>query len=102
MAKVILMCGKICSGKSTYAEHIRMKKGAVLLSVDEIMLAMFGQDAGEKHDDYVAALENFIYMKSLEMIDVGIDVIIDPGLAEKAIHFFEIPDRNEIDVWINC
>ncbi len=26
MAKVILICGKICSGKSTYAERIRVQK----------------------------------------------------------------------------
>lgn len=36
MAKIFLICGKICSGKSTYAERIRMKNHAVLLSVDEI------------------------------------------------------------------
>ena len=39
MAKVILICGKICSGKSTYAEQLRIKERAAVLSVDEIMLA---------------------------------------------------------------
>ncbi|MEF2918531.1 MAG: hypothetical protein U0O12_07955 [Eubacterium sp.] len=35
MAKIFLICGKICSGKSTYAEQMRIKKYVVLLSVDE-------------------------------------------------------------------
>ena len=37
MSKVILICGKICSGKSTYAEWLRVQNNAVLLSIDEIM-----------------------------------------------------------------
>lgn len=52
MAKVFLICGKICSGKSTYAEYLRTENTAVLLSVDEIMLALFGLYAGNKHDEY--------------------------------------------------
>ena len=47
MAKIYLMCGKLCSGKSTRAEQLRREHRAVLLSVDEITLALFGQDAGE-------------------------------------------------------
>lgn len=42
MAKVILICGKICSGKSTYAEQLRVQNNAVVLSTDEITLALFG------------------------------------------------------------
>ncbi len=36
MAKIFLICGKICSGKSTYAEQMRIQNHAALLSVDEI------------------------------------------------------------------
>ena len=43
MAKVILICGKICSGKSTYAQQLRRENRAVVLSIDEVMLAFFGQ-----------------------------------------------------------
>ena len=52
MAKVIMLCGKICSGKSTYANSISKQEKAVILSVDEITLALFGQYTGEKPDDY--------------------------------------------------
>ena len=41
MAEVIMMCGRICSGKSTYAKRLSREKNAVILSVDEITLALF-------------------------------------------------------------
>ena len=40
MAKVFIMCGKLCSGKSTYANRIRQTHKAVILSIDEIMLTL--------------------------------------------------------------
>ena len=79
MAKVILICGKICSGKSTYAEQLRVQNNAVLLSTDEITLALFGQHCGDKHDDYVERTQNYLFNKSLELIEVGINVILDWG-----------------------
>ena len=79
MAKVILICGKICSGKSTYAEQLRIQNKAVLLSTDEITLALFGQHCGDKHDDYVERTQNYLFNKSLELIEVGINVILDWG-----------------------
>ena len=60
MAKVIMTCGKICSGKTTYAEKMRRELSAVILSVDEIMLAVFGSDAGDKHDEYVKRIKNYL------------------------------------------
>ena len=41
MPKVIMMCGKICSGKSTHAEALRKANKAVVLSVDEGLAAKF-------------------------------------------------------------
>ena len=38
--KVYLMCGKICSGKSTHAAALRIQHHAAVLSVDEITLAL--------------------------------------------------------------
>ena len=39
MSKVILTCGKICCGKTTYAQKLCKENNAILLSVDEITLA---------------------------------------------------------------
>lgn len=79
MPKVYLMCGKICSGKSTHAQALKKAHNAVILSVDEITLALFGQDAGDKMDDYVARTEEYLYRKSLEILEAGVDVILDWG-----------------------
>ena len=76
MPKVYLICGKICSGKSTYAEQLRIQNNAVLLSTDEITLALFGQHCGDKHDEYVERTQNYLFDKSLELIEVGINVIL--------------------------
>jgi len=84
MANVIMTCGKICSGKSTYAEGLRKSRSAVLLSIDEIMLAMFGQYVGEMHDEYVARTKKYLLGKSLEIIDSGINVVLDWGVWTKA------------------
>ncbi len=77
--KVIMTCGKICSGKSTYARKLREEYSAVILSVDEITLALFGTDAGEKHDEYVRKLETYLFGKSAEIVGTGTNVILDWG-----------------------
>ena len=83
VAKVYLMCGKICSGKSTHAAELRRLHHAVVLSVDEITLALFGQDVGEKHDEYVARAERYLYEKSIEILREGISVVLDWGFWTK-------------------
>lgn len=109
MAEVIMMCGKICSGKSVYAHKLCRAKKALLLSTDEIMLAVFGQDAGEKHDIYAANAEKYLFEKSLDCVEAGINVVMDIGLWTQArrqaakdfyrahkikneIHFLDISD----------
>ena len=83
MAKVYMMCGRLCSGKSTHARRIRDEKHAVILSVDEITLALFGQDAGDKLDEYVARTEEYLFRKSVEIAEMGIDVVLDWGFWTK-------------------
>ena len=51
MAKMILICGKLCSGKTTYAKQLCSKQNAILLSVDELMLAMYDPYLGDRHDE---------------------------------------------------
>lgn len=80
MAKVVLVGGRICSGKTTYARQLR---GAVLLSVDEVMLALFGQQVGEKHDEYARRTQDFLRDKSVELVEAGVDVVLDWGFWTK-------------------
>ena len=84
MAKVYLICGKICCGKTTYANKICVENNAVLLSVDEITLALFGQHCGDKHDEYVERAEKYLLNKSMEFISKDVNVILDWGFWTKA------------------
>ena len=44
--KIILLIGKICVGKSTYAREL----GGMLISCDQLMQTMFPDGCGEDHD----------------------------------------------------
>lgn len=81
--RAILICGKIASGKSFYAERLRLKHNAAVLSCDEIMLALFGGDAGEMHDEYSRRTREFLFKKSLELIETGQTVILEWGFWQK-------------------
>ena len=83
MAKVYLICGRVCSGKSTYAMEMVKKHHAVLLSSDEITLALFGQHCGDMHDDYVERAQRYLFHKSLEILAQGIPVVLDWGFWTK-------------------
>ncbi len=80
MAKVIMTCGKLCSGKSTYARKLKDELGAVILSIDALMLALFPEGAGEMHDAYVRRTEKYLLDQSLQILETGTDVILDWGL----------------------
>lgn len=110
MSKVYLICGKICCGKTTYAQKLCADNNAILLSVDEITLALFGQYCGDKHDDYVERTEKYLLNKSMEFINKDINVVLDWGFWTKEerkavkefyssrgieceLHYIEISDK---------
>ena len=82
-AKVFLICGKICSGKTTYTKKLIQAEKAVNLSVDEITLSLFGSHCGDMHDTYCQRTKNFLFNKSLEIVQNGINVILDWGFWSK-------------------
>ncbi len=84
MAKVIMTCGRICCGKSTYARKLQENRNAVVLSIDDITLALFPEGAGEMHDTYVLRAEQYLLSLSLQILENGVDVILDWGLWTRA------------------
>ena len=84
MASVIMTCGRICCGKSTYARRLRDERGGVILSIDDLMLALFPEGAGEMHDTYVRRTEAYLLEQSLQILESGADVILDWGLWTRA------------------
>lgn len=83
MAKVYILCGKICSGKSTYSQQLRKDKKAVILSVDDITLTLLGQNGGDTLDVFVEKLEHYFFQKSVEIVETGINVVLDWGFWTK-------------------
>ncbi len=78
-----MICGKICTGKTTYAEELKKENKYVLLSVDEIMIDIFGNFTGKKHDEYTDNVKIYLYKKSVELVNMGVNVILDWGFWTK-------------------
>lgn len=79
LAKVYLICGKICSGKSYYANKLKHNINAIVFSCDEVINDIFPYPLGEAHDEIVARIKQYLFNKSLELVGVGVDVILDFG-----------------------
>ncbi len=84
MAKAILICGKLCSGKSYYTQKIRSKFNAVVLSCDEVTLAFEGVFDSSRFDELLISVKEYLLKKSAEIIATGVNVILDWGFLTKA------------------
>lgn len=67
MAKVILLCGKICCGKSYYTKKLQSDQKAVVSSCDEMMMGLSLGDIGQKHDEITERVKQYLYKKSVEI-----------------------------------
>lgn len=79
MSVIIMLCGKICSGKSTYAEKIKKERKAVVLSCDDLMLSLFDEKLGDKHDCILEKCKIYLYELSCQIAGAGTNVILDFG-----------------------
>lgn len=83
MAKVILVCGKICSGKSVYSSKLKEEQGCVVLSCDEIIMPIEKYLCGD-YDEMAAVFKNYFCNKACEIVSAGANVIVEFGLWQKA------------------
>ena len=84
MPKVILICGRLCSGKTTYAREICRKSKAVMLSVDELMLSLLDPYLGDRHEYYTEKAQKYLFDRSLDILEAGADVVLDWGFWTNA------------------
>lgn len=89
MAKVILICGKVCSGKSYYAKQIKENVNAVILSTDEATFDLINNDQGDFYNVFAARVNMYLRKKAAEIVNAGTNVILDWG-------FWSCNDRKEI------
>lgn len=85
VSNVYLLCGKTGSGKSTFARRLETERRAFRLSVDELMLALFGPHM--PRDVFEARLQacKAVWLTLAErLLAFGIDVVLDWGFWRKA------------------
>lgn len=109
--KVIALCGKVASGKTYYANQIKEKENAIILSVDELTFYLFDNREGENYVDLTQRAINYFMTQCVELTDKGVNVILDIGLwqsnarkelkeffASKSIdceiHYIDIDDQS--------
>lgn len=65
MSKVIAICGKICSGKTYYANKIKEKENAIILATDEVTYDLTDNKQGEGYDDFASRVNTYISKKTV-------------------------------------
>lgn len=83
MAKIIAICGKICSGKTYYANRLNVEENAVILSCDELTNDLFDNNLGDRHDEMSRRIWSYFYKKSAELVGIGCNVILDWGFWKR-------------------
>lgn len=84
MGKIVAICGKICSGKSYYANQIKHSYNAVILSTDEVTYDLIDNQQGEFYDSFCIRVNKYLMKKSVELVNVGCNVILDWGFWTSA------------------
>lgn len=94
MNKVILLCGKVGSGKTYYANKLHKSENAVILSCDELMLTLFDECLGNRHDEIHSRCFEFLAQTAIGVVETQRDAILDFGFwtedsRKSAKDFFE-------------
>lgn len=79
MGKIILICGKICSGKSYYGRKIADEINGVILSCDETSADLFHHSEGENFDAVAADIKRYLHKIALRIAKTGGNVVLDWG-----------------------
>ncbi len=83
MGKVIIVCGKICSGKSYYSRMIKESLNAVIISPDEATYELINNEQGEFYNVFSNRLNKYLTKKVGEIALAGANVIFERGLWSK-------------------
>ncbi len=99
MAKVILICGKICSGKTYYTKHNLKNFNAVSLSCDELDDMIFHKSLTDNHDKVFKDVHKYFHKKTVEIVNLGCNVILDWGFwfYDQRIEVSKYYEDNGID-----
>jgi len=87
LTKIILICGKLCSGKSIYAEKLK-NNHSVILSTDKLMRDVFAHERCLEHFSKLARAQSYLYDLAECLLDVGVDVVLDFGFWKQSDRAF--------------
>jgi predicted kinase len=107
-----LLCGKVASGKSTLAAKLASSDGAVLISEDEWLSVLFGDQMNSLQDYVNCALKLRLVMGRhvTSLLKAGVSVVLDfpantienrawmrdlleDTAATHHLHFLDLPDE---------
>ena len=88
--KIILLIGKICVGKSTYARSL----GGMLISCDQLMQSMFPGGCGDQHDLLAERARKYLLSLARQCAEAGVTPVVDfgfwtPAMRQEAIDALE-------------
>ena len=88
--KIILLIGKICVGKSTYAKGL----GGMLISCDQLMQSMFPGGCGDQHDLLAERARKYLLGLARQCAEAGVTPVVDfgfwsPAMRQEAIDALE-------------
>lgn len=78
--KIILLIGKICCGKTTYAKTLP----GLLISCDQLMQSMFPGGCGEHHDLLAERARKYLLNLARQCADAGLTPVVDFGFWNPA------------------
>ena len=84
MARIVLCCGKVSSGKTTFSKHLESEQGFFPFSADEWMLHFYGEPAErEVFEQSLSRCKEMIYRLSERLLARGQDVVLDFGFWKR-------------------
>jgi predicted kinase len=80
-----LLCGRIGSGKTTFARKLEQENNAIRFTHDEWIVNLYGPNPPESsYGEYFVRVENLIWETAEAAIRAGADVILDFGFWTRA------------------
>ena len=79
MGKIIMLIGRISSGKTTYARKVEKEENALRLSCDELMQIVFPEPMGDQYDKYAQRCMDYLYHLGRQLALGGANVVMDMG-----------------------
>jgi predicted kinase len=81
---VYVICGFIGAGKTTFAKKLEEKTGAVRITKDEWSISLIGNDPTiDGYDEFDTKICELSRDVAFQLVEKGIDVIIDEGFWAK-------------------